>query len=124
MIDIVDALDLLNGCVQERGESWLPARDESSPSASLRYEAGRPVMDGMVSRALANAGTPPTPCRWLIHSSVVDAYAVGQNPFNLTWAPSWCCVPRNRASEAASLTSACASSIPATSANVTRSPEG
>lgn len=48
MIDIVDALDLLNGCVQERGESWLPARDESSPSASLRYEAGRPVMDGMV----------------------------------------------------------------------------
>jgi hypothetical protein len=84
MIDIVDALDLLNGCVQERGESWLPARDESSPSASLRYEAGRPVMDGMVSRALANAGTPPTPCRWLIHSSVVDAYAVGQNPFNLT----------------------------------------
>ena len=59
MIDIVDALDLLNGCVQERGESWLPARDESSPSASLRYEAGRPVMDGMVSRALANAGMPP-----------------------------------------------------------------
>jgi hypothetical protein len=47
MIDIVDALDLLNGCVRERGESWLPAREESSLSASLGYEAGRAVMDGI-----------------------------------------------------------------------------
>jgi hypothetical protein len=85
MIDIVDALDLLNSCVRDRDENYRsPALDESTASASWRYDAGRAVTDDIVTRALASAATPTTTGSWLIRRSVVDAYASGQNPFNLT----------------------------------------
>ena len=85
MIDIVDALDLLNSCVRDRGEDYRsPALDESTASASWRYDAGRAVTDDIVTRAVASAATPTTTGSWLIRRSVVDAYASGQNPFNLT----------------------------------------
>jgi hypothetical protein len=85
MIDIVDALDLLNSCVRDRGENYRsPALDESTASASWRYDAGRAVTDDIVTRALASAATPTTTGSWLMRGSVVDAYASGQNPFNLT----------------------------------------
>jgi hypothetical protein len=85
MIDIVDALDLLVSCVRDRGENYRsPALDESTASAIWRYDVDRAVTGDIVTRALASAATPTTTGRWLIRRSVVDAYASGQNPFNLT----------------------------------------
>jgi hypothetical protein len=67
MIDIVDALDLLDRCVRDRRVDAPPAQT-----------------DGIVAMALSKAGTPLTTLGPLSGTPVADAYASGRHPLNLT----------------------------------------
>jgi hypothetical protein len=80
-LDIVDALDLLDRCVRERGEGYrsLPQRlsagtDDASPAAP----------DGIVTLALSKAGAPRTALGPLAHTPVVEGGAAGRARPNLT----------------------------------------
>ncbi|MCU1655350.1 MAG: hypothetical protein JWO57_6 [Pseudonocardiales bacterium] len=65
MIDIVDALDLLERCVQDR-------------------RAGHRSGNGIVALALTKGGMPLTEVSRLADTPIGDAYAAGRRPLNLT----------------------------------------
>jgi hypothetical protein len=85
VIDIVDALDLLDSCVRGRGESYRsPIRQGSPARASGGHDTGQAVTDSIVTLAMAKAGAPITAVSRLTGTSIGVAYASGQNPLNLT----------------------------------------
>jgi hypothetical protein len=69
MIDIVDALDLLDSCVRDRGANYRP------------FTA---ATDSIVTLALTKAGAPRGAIEPLVHTAVADLYAPGRPPLNLT----------------------------------------
>ncbi|MCW2541144.1 MAG: hypothetical protein JWN95_2869 [Frankiales bacterium] len=84
-IDIVDALDLLDRCVRERGEGYRkPRRHLRAISCTVGDDAFPSATDGIVTLALSKAGAPRAALRALAHESLADLYASGRCPFNLT----------------------------------------
>jgi hypothetical protein len=85
VIDIVDALDLLDSCVRDRGEGYralrrrLPAVLRTGP-----IDAFPAATDSIVTLALSKAGAPLTALSPLAHMSVADVYASGRHPLDLT----------------------------------------
>jgi hypothetical protein len=85
VIDIADALDLLDSCVREHGASYRsPPRHMPAARASGGLDTGQAVTDSIVTLAMTKAGTPITAVRRLTGTSIGVAYASGQNPLNLT----------------------------------------
>jgi hypothetical protein len=80
-LDIVDALNLLDRCVRERGEGYrsLPDRLSAGPD-----DASPAATDGIVTLALSKAGAPRTALSPLAHTPVADVYASGRSPLDLT----------------------------------------
>jgi hypothetical protein len=85
MIDIVDALELLGSCVRERGESYQPPcrrLPTASPTESEdRYPAAR---DSIITLALSKAGAPPEALNAVAHMPIVEVYASGRPPLDLS----------------------------------------
>jgi hypothetical protein len=85
VIDIVDALELLDSCVRDRGASYRSThRRGSAGSLSRRYPTCPTATDSIVTLALTKAGTPLSAISRLAHTSVGDAYASGEHDLNLT----------------------------------------
>ena len=85
MIDIVDALDLLDSCVRDRGDSYRSTgRRGPTGSFSRRYPACPAVTESIVTLVLARAGTPLTAISRVASTAVGDAYASGEHDLNLT----------------------------------------
>jgi hypothetical protein len=85
VIDIVDALDLLDRCVRDRGKSYRSPTCHERAILPLRTRCtGRAVTDSIVTLAVSKAGLPLTAISQLAGTSLVAAYARGQNPLNLT----------------------------------------
>jgi hypothetical protein len=85
VIDIVDALDLLDSCVRDRGEGYrsLRRRLPAVPRTGGN-DACPAATDSIVTLALTKAGAPLTALRPLAHTSVADVYASGRHRINLT----------------------------------------
>lgn len=84
-IDIVDALDLLDRCVLERGEGYRsPCRHLRAVSPTEAPAAVPSATDSMVVLALRKAGASPAVLNALAHMSVAELYASGRRPLNLT----------------------------------------
>jgi hypothetical protein len=85
MIDIVDALDLIDRCVHERGDSYRSprSRDPAGP-VSRRFPTCPAASDSIVTLVLTKAGTPHAVISGLASTSVADAYASGERDLNLT----------------------------------------
>jgi hypothetical protein len=84
-LDIVDALELLDRCVRERGEDYrsLPDRlPAGSPTGADEAFPGE--TDRIVTLALSKAGAPRQALSALAHTSLADLYASGRHPFDLT----------------------------------------
>jgi hypothetical protein len=85
VINIVDALDLLDSCVRERGDNYRSTRRRDPiGSLSRRYPACPTTTDSIVTLVLAKAGTPLTAISRVANTSVGDAYASGEHDLNLT----------------------------------------
>jgi hypothetical protein len=85
MIDIVDALDLLDSCVRDRGEDYrsLPRRLAVVSRTGLQEEVPA-ASDSIVTLALRKAGAPPIVLSALADAPVADLYASGRPALNLT----------------------------------------
>jgi hypothetical protein len=85
MIDIVGALDLLDSCVRDRGESYRSTLQLGPDSrGGRRYPTYPAVTDSIVTLVLTKAGAPPTTISRLAATSVGDAYASGERDLDLT----------------------------------------
>jgi hypothetical protein len=85
VIDIVDALDLLDSCVRDRGASYRPGpRRLAAVSPDGLDDAAPAAADGIVTLALRKAGAPRTALSALAHMPVADVYASGRFPLDLT----------------------------------------
>jgi hypothetical protein len=85
MIDIVDALDLLDACVRDRGAGFRsPRRRGSAASPQGRYFSCPAVRDSIVNLALIKAGVPLPAVSRLADKAVADVYASGRSPLDLT----------------------------------------
>jgi hypothetical protein len=84
VIDIVDALELVDNCVRARGEDYraLPRLAAVSPGKPKAEAPGQ--CDSIVTLALREAGAPLTVLSALAHSPVADVYASGRADLNLT----------------------------------------
>jgi hypothetical protein len=76
VIDIVDALDLLDSCVRDHGEGYR--------SATGPKEAVPTATDSIVTLALSKAGAPLSALSPLAHTPIADLYASGRHPIPLT----------------------------------------
>jgi hypothetical protein len=84
-IDLVDALDLLESCVRERGEDYRsPRRRLPAASPTGSGDAFPTATDSIVTLALSKAGMPLTALIPLAYTPIADVYASGQHPLNLT----------------------------------------
>ena len=85
MIDIVEALDLLESCVRDRGADYRSRHRCSSagPRSGRRYRCPR-ATDSIVKRALTKAGAQPSAVGRLTSGTVADFYASGPDSLNLT----------------------------------------
>jgi hypothetical protein len=85
MIDIVDALDLLDSCVRDRGPGYrsLPRRLRAVSPTGVD-DAFPAATESIVTLALSKAGAPLTALRLLAHTPVADVYASGRHRLNLT----------------------------------------
>jgi hypothetical protein len=85
VIDIVDALELLDSCVRDRGAGYRSThRRGSAGSFSRRHPACRTATDSIVTLVLTKAGTPLAAVSQVARTSVDDAYASGGHDLNLT----------------------------------------
>jgi hypothetical protein len=85
LIDIVDALDLLDGCVRDRGAAYRsPRRRGLAVFRSGGYYSRPAGTDSIVNLALIKAGAPPSAVSRLASNTLADAYASGRRPLNLT----------------------------------------
>jgi hypothetical protein len=85
MIDIVDALDLLDSCVRDRGAAFRsPRRRGSAVSPRGRYYSCPAAGDSIVNLALIKAGVPLPALSRLANKTVADGYASGLDPLDLT----------------------------------------
>jgi hypothetical protein len=75
VIDIVDALDLVDSCVRECGEGYRSLR---------RRDAIPTATDSIVTLALSKAGVPLTALSPLAHTPIADLYVSGRHPLPLT----------------------------------------
>jgi hypothetical protein len=75
VIDIVDALDLLESCVRDRGEGYRSPRPR---------DAFQSATDSVVTYALSKTGAPLTALSPLAHTPIGDLYATGRHPLPLT----------------------------------------
>jgi hypothetical protein len=85
VIDIVNALDLLDSCVRDRGEDYrsLPRR-LAAVSATEPQDEALAASDSIVTLALRKAGAPLTALNALAHAPIADVYASGRPDLNLT----------------------------------------
>jgi hypothetical protein len=85
VIDIVDALDLLDSCVRDPGVDYrsLPRRLAAVSSTEPQDEA-LAASDSIVTLALRRAGSPLTALSALAHAPIADVYASGRPDLNLT----------------------------------------
>jgi len=61
VIDIVDTLDLLEGCVRDSGPGYRPRRPSADPLTGPGwYSVGRDGGEGIVATALLRTGSPVT----------------------------------------------------------------
>jgi hypothetical protein len=75
VIDIIDALDLLDRCVRDRGDGYRSlSRGDAFPTAT----------DSIVALALSKAGAPLTALSPLAHTPIAELYASGRPPLPLT----------------------------------------
>jgi hypothetical protein len=85
VIDIVDALDLLDSCVRDRGEDYRSLRRRlPAVSRTGRNDAFPAATDSIVTLALTKAGAPLIALSPLAHTSVADVYASERHRINLT----------------------------------------
>ncbi|MDT4943473.1 MAG: hypothetical protein QOH14_206 [Pseudonocardiales bacterium] len=85
MIDIVDALDLLDSCVRDRGAGFRSPRRRGSAAAPRgRYYSCPAARDSIVNLALIKAGVPQPALSRLASKTVADVYASGLHPLDLT----------------------------------------
>jgi hypothetical protein len=85
VIDIADALDLLESCVRDRGEGYRsPRRHLSAVSPSGRNDVSLAATDSIVTLALRKAGVPLMALPPLAHTPVAEVYASGHPCLNLT----------------------------------------
>jgi hypothetical protein len=85
MIDIVDALDLLDACVRDRGAGFRsPRRRGSAASPRGRYFSCPAARDSIVNLALIKAGVPLSAVNRLADKTVADVYSSGLHPLDLT----------------------------------------
>jgi hypothetical protein len=85
-IDLVDALDLLESCVRDRGEGYRsPHRRLPAVSPTGSGDAFPTATDNsIVTLALSKAGAPLTALISLASTPIADLYASGRHPLNLT----------------------------------------
>lgn len=85
MIDIVEALDLLDNCVRDRGADYRSRHRCSSavPRSGRRYRCPT-ATDSIVKLALIKAGAPQSAVGRLTSGTVADFYASGPDSLNLT----------------------------------------
>jgi hypothetical protein len=85
VIDILDALDVLDSCVRDRGESHRPAgRHGSASGPRSRYARCAPVSDSITTQVLTRAGAPSAAISRLAGRSIGDAYASGERDLGVT----------------------------------------
>jgi hypothetical protein len=85
VIDIVEALDLLDNCVRDRGADYRSRpRRGSVDSRSGHYYTCPAATDSIVKLALVKAGAPHSAVDRLTHGTVGDFYASGPDSLNLT----------------------------------------
>jgi hypothetical protein len=85
VIDIVDALDLVDSCVRDRGEDYRALPRRLAAVSPIKPKAEAPgVSDSIVTLALRKAGAPLTVLSALAHAPVADVYASGRPDLNLT----------------------------------------
>jgi hypothetical protein len=85
VIDIVEALDLLESCVRDRGAGYRsPRRGLPGVSRTGANDAFPTATDSIVTLALSKAGAPLTALSPLTQLSVADVYASGRHPVGLT----------------------------------------
>jgi hypothetical protein len=85
MIDIVDALDVLDSCVADRGADYRSRRRRNwaVPLSERYYHCPAPA-ESIVSLALIKAGAPQSSVGLLSHKSIADVYATDRARLNLT----------------------------------------
>jgi hypothetical protein len=84
-MDIVDALDLLDSCVRDRGADYRPRRRHGSAgSPTGRIYQCAAATDSIVDLALIKGGVPHAGAGRLARRLVADPYPPGPDPFNLT----------------------------------------
>jgi hypothetical protein len=85
VIDIVEALDLLDSCVRDPGHGYrsLPRRLAAVSSTEPQDEA-LAASGSIVTLALRRAGAPLTALRAVAHAPIADVYASGRPDLNLT----------------------------------------
>jgi hypothetical protein len=85
MIDIVEALDLLDSCVRDRGADYRSRRRPGAPgSRTERYYTCPAATETIVQLALIKAGAPHSAIGQLANGTVADFYASGPDSINLT----------------------------------------
>jgi hypothetical protein len=86
MIDIVEALDLLDGCVRERGSSYrTPGRPALRSTDGGHPDVERPATEGIVALAMTKGGVAPGEVSRLAGRHIADVYSPGRDRcLNLT----------------------------------------
>jgi hypothetical protein len=84
MIDIVEALDLLERCVRDRGDGYRSPQHGSAASRGRRHPTCSKAANRIVALALTKGGTPLTEVSRLADTPIGDAYAAGRHSLNLT----------------------------------------
>jgi hypothetical protein len=85
VIDIVDALNLLDSCVRDRGNDYRsPPRRLAAVSPTEPQGEASAATDSIVTCALRKAGAPLAVLSALAYTPIADVYASGPPDLNLT----------------------------------------
>jgi hypothetical protein len=84
VIDIVDAIDLLDSCVHDRGDGYRSPHRRGSADAGPGGNSGPAATDSIMSLALIKAGVQGPAVSRVANSTLADVHAAGLLPLNLT----------------------------------------